>query len=135
MDGRGFVGPIGDDLPSLIAIMLALTLFFSGLTFAMRTFSQRQDDVRVVKGAVDISRSLVGESVIPSDKDFDGDIETNAIADNNDLAFHADFVSGGRFNEGNCGEDSFYFSYLVAKENGDEITLDTVRVCVWEDRQ
>lgn len=139
---KGFVGPIGDDLPSLIAIMLALTLFFTGLTFAMRTFNSRQRDVRLMQGGLDISRAIIRDPVINySSNELTGIPEARAIARNNELAFNADYgsdeITGEPFNSdeaSGCGEESLYFSYLVSRRNGDEVDLDTLRVCVWDAR-
>ncbi len=61
---KGFIGPLGDDLPSLIAIMLALTLFFSGLTFSMNVFDQKRERARLMKGALDISRVIIKEKIL-----------------------------------------------------------------------
>jgi len=38
---KGFLGPIGDDLPSLIPLLFALTMFFYVFTFTWNTFDQR----------------------------------------------------------------------------------------------
>jgi len=130
---KGFVGPIGDDLPSLIAIMLALTLFFTGLTFAMRTFNSRQRDVRLMQGGLDISRAIIRDPVINySPNDLSDIPEAKAIARNNELEFNADY--GSDEITGGCEEESLYFSYLVSRRNGDEVDLDTLRVCVWDAR-
>lgn len=133
MNRRAFIGPIGDDLPSLIAVMLALTLFFSGLTFAMQTFNQKQEKVNLLKGSIDVSRALIKEPVISSTKDFSDDKEANAIAENNNLKFHANFISD--FNEDKCKGDPLYFSYLVSKKDSNNINLDTLRICVWRSEQ
>jgi len=140
---KGFVGPIGDDLPSLIAIMLALTLFFAGLTFAMRTFNRKQRDVTLMKGSLDVSRAIIQEPVLEQGIDLTEDsTEAKSIARNNQLAFNAKFkgedfgdafVPGGN-NVDDCGEDALYFSFLVAREEGDDKSamLAPVSVCVWE---
>ncbi|MFW5902267.1 MAG: hypothetical protein ACOCTT_00050 [archaeon] len=143
MKNKGFIGPIGDDLPSLIAIMLALTLFFTGLTFAMRTFNTKQRDVRLMQGGLDVSRAIVGDSIIEYDSKKLVDVpEAKSIARNNDLAFNADYggdeIEGSPFNSDDpnkgCGEESLYFSYLVSRKEGDNIELETLRVCVWDVR-
>ncbi len=131
---KGFIGPLGDDLPSLIAIMLALTLFFSGLTFAMHTFNQRQGRVRLMRGAVDISRAIVREPVLDAQNDvaLSNNPEAIAIAENNGLQFNAKYGEE-LFGENECDEQSIHFSYLVSRELNNEIKLDVVRICVWEE--
>ncbi len=144
---KGFIGPIGDDLPSLIAVMLALTIFFSGLTFAMRTFNRKQRDVRLLQGGLDISRSIIQDPIIDIEGDMGNPVdksEARTIAENNDLAFNADYGSGDITGEpfpdvetydeidDNCGEESLYFSYLISVEEDDDIELETIRICVWD---
>ena len=41
---KGFIGPIGDDLPSVIAVMLALGLFFSSVRYALNAYDQKIDN-------------------------------------------------------------------------------------------
>ncbi len=137
---KGFIGPLGDDLPSLIAIMLALTLFFSGLTFSMNVFDQKRERARLMKGALDISRVIIKEKILPMQEEKLKTGEANSTADSNNLAFNAGYGEDGvenlephppdALNDNNgCGNNSIYFSYLVVKEGGD---LETLRVCVWE---
>lgn len=127
---KGFIGPLGDDLPSLIAIMLALTLFFSGLTFAMQTFNTKQGKVRLMKGAIDISRALIKDPILSENpEDLMKGVEANSIAENNNLEFYLDY--GPEKLEEGCGEDAVHFSYLVSRQNSGEVEIDTLRVCVW----
>jgi len=130
---KGFVGPIGDDLPSLIAIMLAFTLFFAGLTFAMRTFNQKQRDITLMKGSLDISRAIIQEPVIKNLSSSEAD----SIADNNNLEYYTNFTE--EFDRDECGEPGeedeniIYFSFLVSREDHDgDAVLSPLRVCVWE---
>jgi hypothetical protein len=50
---RAFLGPIGDDLPSLIPLLFALVMFFSTFTYAFNVFEGRNssfsDDLAVLK--------------------------------------------------------------------------------------
>ena len=61
--GKGFIGPIGDDLPSLIAVMLALGLFFSGIVVALNTYNQKISSLNLLQGGVDMSRALLSTPV------------------------------------------------------------------------
>ncbi len=135
---KGFIGPIGDDLPSLIAVMLALTLFFSGLTFSVNTFTQRREKARVMKGALDISRAILKPSPHPRESE---DLKTNesiAVADSNGLAFNAGYLEDdignieahGSSIEG-CSDNSLTFTYLVNTEDSSD-ELKTLKICVWE---
>lgn len=40
LNRKGFLGPIGDDLPSLIPLLFALLIFFSTFAFALNSFNQ-----------------------------------------------------------------------------------------------
>ena len=41
---KGFIGPIGDDLPSIIPLVFALIVFFSGFYLTMNVFESKQND-------------------------------------------------------------------------------------------
>ncbi|HLC78918.1 MAG TPA: hypothetical protein VJG83_00675 [archaeon] len=66
MLNKGLIGPIGDDLPSLIPILLGLVMFFSTFTLAFNAFDERNaefnDDIAVMR----VSRILQSNSYIPT---------------------------------------------------------------------
>jgi len=68
---RGFIGPIGDDLPSLIPLLFGLVMFFSTFTLTFNTFDDRNvqfdDDISIMR----ISRTLQSNSYIFSHKNFE----------------------------------------------------------------
>ena len=55
MKTSGFIGPIGDDLPSLIPIVFALTIFFASFNTALNSFENKNlgfaDDLETLKVA------------------------------------------------------------------------------------
>lgn len=61
---KGFLGPIGDDLPSLIPLVFGLTIFFSVFTTSWNAFEQQNesfnDDIALLK----IAGSLKANSYI-----------------------------------------------------------------------
>lgn len=61
---RGFIGPIGDDLPSLIPLTIALMIFFAAFGFAFNEYEQRQStfDQRLLLLAV--GKTLKGDALI-----------------------------------------------------------------------
>jgi hypothetical protein len=59
---RGFLGPIGDDLPSLIPLVFALMLFFGAFGVAFSTFNLRGKDFDLQIEALRISTDLKGNS-------------------------------------------------------------------------
>jgi hypothetical protein len=61
---KGFLGPIGDDLPSLIPLVFALIIFFYAFTFAWNAFDQKNrffDDSREV---LDLASIMKGNSYV-----------------------------------------------------------------------
>ena len=69
---RGFIGPIGDDLPSLIPLLLGLVIFFSTFTFAFNAFDARNADFKDDVAVLRISRTLQSNSYIHSFESFSG---------------------------------------------------------------
>jgi len=68
---RGFIGPIGDDLPSLIPLLFGLVMFFSAFTTTFNSFDRNnvifKDDITVMK----ISRVMQSNSYIYSYENFE----------------------------------------------------------------
>ena len=67
---KGFLGPIGDDLPSLIPLLFALTIFFSVFYFSLTEFTSKaasfDNDVAVVQ----ISNALRGTGLVSDYSSF-----------------------------------------------------------------
>ena len=125
---RGFIGPIGDDLPSLIMIVLALTLFFSGVVFCLNAYNQKIDNMHILTGAMDISRVLTRTSLVP-----DPIPTSNAedIAISYGLKYDT-YFEGGVPSDCPVDDYAYVFKFLVAKGSGGSATeLDTliIRVC------
>ena len=71
MKQKAFLGPIGDDLPSLIPLMFALIIFFSGFYMAMSTYNERGEDFDNDLAVTQISNALRGTGFISGVDDFD----------------------------------------------------------------
>jgi len=71
MGSKGFLGPIGDDLPSLIPLILALVFFFGTFTFAFNVFNEKNADFQADLTVMNIARALKGTSLISSTDDFE----------------------------------------------------------------
>jgi hypothetical protein len=67
---RGFIGPIGDDLPSLIPIMISLTMFFMIFSTTLLTFNNKNDLVDRQVEMTSIARELKGDSLLLSVSQF-----------------------------------------------------------------
>jgi len=61
---KGFLGPIGDDLPSLIPLVFSLVLFFTTFTFAFNSFESRNSYFDDSVNILTISSSLKQGSYI-----------------------------------------------------------------------
>lgn len=64
MNSKGFLGPIGDDLPSIIPLLTALIIFFSTFTLTYNVFGDRNDDFAADLTALNIGRTMRANSFI-----------------------------------------------------------------------
>ena len=55
---KAFIGPIGDDIPSLIPIVFALTIFFASFNAALSTFDKKNNGFADDFYALKIARVL-----------------------------------------------------------------------------
>ena len=67
---KGFIGPIGDDLPSLIPVLLGLVIFFSTFTITFNAFDQRNTEFKTDIALMRIARVLQSNSYIYSHDKF-----------------------------------------------------------------
>ncbi|MDD5163662.1 MAG: hypothetical protein PHD95_05655 [Candidatus ainarchaeum sp.] len=61
---KGFLGPIGDDLPSLIPLVFALIIFFYSFTFAWNAFDQKNRFFDDSKDVLDLASIMRGNSYV-----------------------------------------------------------------------
>ena len=127
---KGFIGPLGDDLPSVVAIVLAMGLFFSGLLYAINTYNQKIVGLEVLRGSIDIGRVVTGEGIIIGDlSSLKSKADTTArSAGLNFELYFADSPSATQ--TGQCGDNWYRFNYLVAyMQSTSDITLRTLVLC------
>lgn len=67
---KGFLGPIGDDLPSLIPLLFALLVFFSTFSFSFGVFNSENTSFQEDIAVLNVSRILKGTNYITSYNDF-----------------------------------------------------------------
>ena len=67
---KGFLGPIGDDLPSLIPILFGLAIFFSSFTFAYQAFDAENANFKYAINAMDLAKTVKSDSFISGYADF-----------------------------------------------------------------
>jgi hypothetical protein len=67
---KGFIGPIGDDLPSLIPIVVSLLLFFMIFSATLSTYSSKNLEIRKQTDMLSAARIIKGDSIILSIDQF-----------------------------------------------------------------
>lgn len=68
---RGYLGPIGDDIPSLIPIIVGMITFFAAFTFTLNEYNQRSASFAADRDTLIIANSLKGDSYLASFTEFD----------------------------------------------------------------
>jgi hypothetical protein len=71
MNERGFLGPIGDDLPSLIPIVTGLVIFFSIFVLTLNTYNEKNNYLEKQIDMTSVARDLKGDSLILNWEQFD----------------------------------------------------------------
>jgi len=61
---KGFLGPIGDDLPSLIPLLFALVMFFYVFTFSWNVFDKRNSGFGDALTILDLSGKIRGDNYL-----------------------------------------------------------------------
>lgn len=67
---KGFIGPIGDDMPSLIPILFSLVIFFTTFTATFNVFEQGNTRFDRTIKMLKISNELRGDKYINDVKEF-----------------------------------------------------------------
>mgnify|MGYP001611825270 CR=1 FL=1 len=68
---KGYLGPIGDDIPSLIPIVVGLITFFAAFTFTLNEYNQRSQSFSADRDALIIANTLKGDSYLSNFPEFD----------------------------------------------------------------
>lgn len=68
---RGYLGPIGDDIPSLIPILVGLVTFFAAFTFTLNEYNTRSNSFNADRDTLVIANALKGDSYIATFAEFD----------------------------------------------------------------
>lgn len=122
---KGFIGPIGDDLPSLVPLLLALVIFFSTFTFSWQVFESRNTGFESDLGALRIARVLKSNSYIASVDEFNDLCDSLIVSD---LHFRAGLSDEATNTE--TGFQGFALKTLKFVDlDGEESTTDDVFVC------
>jgi hypothetical protein len=70
MNKKGFIGAIGDDLPSLIPIFLGLVIFFSVFLSVFNDYNAKNNIYNLNQEAIEISMELKSDPVIVDHNHF-----------------------------------------------------------------
>lgn len=131
---RGFIGPIGDDLPSVIAILLGLSLFFSGLSFTLNAYNNKLVAYNVLKGTMEIAHKVNENGLISASSSDLFDSAVN-IANSYGLNFCVKTSVSGSTNTScssniqDCKVGWLHFSYFSSFLTGGSIKPGVLEVC------
>lgn len=121
---KGFIGPIGDDLPTLLMILLSLGLFFSSIVFSFDAYNSKLDKLRLTEGAVELGRAAVSQGVV--------DLSAPGFQDRlNLLEKTYGLKAEVKLEPDTCSASyAFYLQYLVAAKGSAGAELKKLLVCV-----
>jgi hypothetical protein len=71
---KGFIGAIGDDLPSLVPIFFSLLIFFATLSFVFITINERNTYIEKYFESISVSKEILGSSFFSGYGDFESKI-------------------------------------------------------------
>lgn len=131
---RGFIGPISDDLPSLIMIFTGLLIFFTSLNYAFFLYNQKMHQFYVHKGALHVSRVLLSQGVLPEDQNVLKDIG-EPIAQRYGLELVVVYEDpGGSYLDDCYDPDNPYYIYSFPAPvmDSEDVVIKTLYVCVRE---
>ena len=69
-NSKGFIGAIGDDLPSIIPLVIALLLFFSVFSSTLNVYNSRNATFTQRIETISVARALKGSSLLIGTADF-----------------------------------------------------------------
>lgn len=115
---KGFLGPIGDDLPSLIPLVFALIIFFGAFGVTFTSFSQRTEEFRLQIDALRISTDLKGNSYYSNYSEFK---ELCDSVNSKGIKFRAGLIELNK--QLNIESPDYYSQQIIDPENGTETVL------------
>ena len=129
---KGFIGPIGDDIPTMLVVILGLGMFFSSVVFAMDLYGQKNRNIEISEGALAISRVFTAKGHF--DPQDDGMKERGDLMARSYGLHYQVLTDGYDFhqyppNSGVCQGGSYRYSFFIANfEN--ENNVGSIDVCV-----
>ncbi len=122
---KGFIGPLGDDLPSILPILLGLMLFFAAYQYSMGIYDERVAKTDVLKGGIEVSKAALAGGLISGDTDALMN-KSERVAASYGISQHIVLDVP----DAEC-EGAYVLSFLAAVEDPQNVTaLRTVYICV-----
>lgn len=107
MNAKGYLGPVGDDIPSLIPIVVSLVIFFATFTFTLNEFNSRGQSFNADRDTLIIANALKGDSYVSTFTEFDAACKGLRVRG---LNYVAGIIESSKWNE---------LSQLAANSPGD----------------
>ncbi|MDD4251108.1 MAG: hypothetical protein PHX27_02860 [Candidatus ainarchaeum sp.] len=107
---KGFIGSIGDDLPSLMPIIVALLLFFTIFSITLSSYTEKNVLLKKNISLMNISREIKGDSLITSVDAFSNNcnrIKFNQYSENFMIAIYSNETITKMFANGKSFLDDF----------------------------
>jgi hypothetical protein len=130
---KGFIGPVGDDIPSIISILLALGLFFSGVTYALNAFNEKEETTYVLRGALEMGRAATRDVIMTETIQQPVIDRVSLVAQSYGINFTSDDIK--YYEEGDdkpCLDNDYLIKHLVPVQGDtlEDITLRQLVICV-----
>ncbi|MCK4883910.1 MAG: hypothetical protein KAS30_03510, partial [Candidatus Diapherotrites archaeon] len=98
---KGFIGPIGFDLPSIMPIVFATIIFFSAVSYSYSTVNEKNNMLDSIESSIQIADVLKGDSYLEFDTTDSGkknELPLNCakainIAQSKNINFAATFIN------------------------------------------
>jgi len=129
---KAFIGPIGDDLPTLVIVLFALFMFFSGIVFAYGLVGEKREAMELNEASLLIAKVFTSEGVL-SDEDLNPNSplmqKADMIAESHNVEYAIYFDSDG--NQNVCQINALRYKYILARQSNTGYIFDAIVVCVW----
>ena len=133
MKRKGFIGPVGDDIPSIISILLALGLFFSGVTYSLNSFNDKEEATYILRGALEMGRAATRDVIMKDTISDEVVRRVSLVAQSYGINFTSDDIK--YYSEGDdkpCLDDDYLIKHLVPVqgETLENMELRQLVICV-----
>ena len=117
MKNKGFIGPIGDDLPSLIPIVFALTIFFASFNSALSNFDSKNSSFSNDLETLKVARILRSNGYIVNLENFR---QLCSLVQVNSIKYMAGIAEFNALPEDSLNPEKNY-DFVFEASNGEEL--------------